>query len=445
MFLLYGSDAKYVESMEQYLFEGNVAYPGLADRWLRDIVIRSGDVRARKTSYSMTNGSLVCVPYRDFFVLRGKLSHAYDVMMAGRPQNRTLRMLPFSRFPSLPVEVLNALPPQGLSARIPSVAFYSADCVQSPLESVRIRYDVAFLLEWAHNVAASLTLEKEARARMWRCSSACIEFLERFMSLDDFFVEAVNRFVVPVSFRSLSRQLRRVHEFSSAELTSRQNYSSGVSVAWAVVNPGTGSLIPPSTSSPLPPRMSHRTPCVVSTVATSSSQSHSSPLETVISDVQLRVELVLSPVLPTEALRVNGWRVGDVVELLVAKLGAVEAKERSGAVELRNVKERLVIAETKVTTLLEVTKRSRDRGTSRPAPRRQEAARRSDRTERDEYDDYDRTDARDDYRDDTGYTGGARPYPAEKRRRTDDYVERDEDPYHDYDRDDVPYRGASSR
>ena len=223
------------------------------------------------------------------------------------------------------------------------------------------------------------------------------------MSLDDFFVEAVNRFVVPVSFRSLTGQHRRVHEFSSAELASRQDYPSGVTIAWAVVNPADGSVIPPSTTSPLPPRMSHRTPRVISPVTTSSSTSHSSPLEAVVSDVQLRVDPVLNPVLATEVIRVNSWRMRDVVELLVAKLGEVEAKERSGAVELRNVKERLVISEAKVTTSLEVTERSRDRVTSRPAARRQKAAQLSDR------------------------------------------AEHDEDPYRDYDRDDDPYRGASSR
>ena len=232
---------------------------------------------------------------------------------------------------------------------------------------------------------------------------------------------------------------------SSAELTSRQDYPSGVTVALAVVNPSDGSVIPPSTPSPLPPRMSHRTPSVVSPVPTSSSPTHSSPFETVIPDVQLRGEPVLSSLLATETVRVNGWRMRDVVELLVTKLGAVESKERSGAVELRNVKERLVIAETKVATLLEVTERSRDRVTSRPAPRRQEAVRRSHRAERHEYDDYDRADERDDYRDDTGYSGGARRYPAEKRHRFDGYVERDEDPYRDYDRDDDPYRRVSSR
>ena len=228
-------------------------------------------------------------------------------------------------------------------------------------------------------------------------------------------------------------------------MTSRQDYSSGATLAWAVVNPSDGSVIPPSTPSPLPPRMSHRTPSVVSPVATSSSPTNSSPFETVIHDVQLRGEPVLSSVLATEAVRVNGWRVRDVVELLVTKLGAVESKERSRAVELRNVKERLVIAETKLATLLEVTERSRDRVTSRPAPRHQEAVCRSDRAERDEYDEYDRADERDDYRDDTGYSGGDRRYPAGKRRRSDGYVERDEDPYRDYDRDDDPYRGVLSR
>ena len=174
MFLLYGSDARYVESMEQYLFGSDVPYSGLADRSLRDVVIRSREVRAWKKSYSVKNVSRVCVPYRDFFVLRVKLSHAYDVMMTGMPQNRMLLMLPFSRFPLPPVEFVNALPPQSLSVRIPSVAFYFADCVRSAPESVRIRYDVAFLLEWAHNVAAALTLEVEARARVWRCSLGCI-------------------------------------------------------------------------------------------------------------------------------------------------------------------------------------------------------------------------------------------------------------------------------
>ena len=69
--------------------------------------------------------------------------------------------------------------------------------------------------------------------------------------------------------------------------------------------------------------------------------------------------------------------------MLVSKLGAVEAKDRSGAVAIRDAEERLPIAEKKVTTLLEVTERSLDRVSPRLAPRRLEVARRSDRAERD--------------------------------------------------------------
>ena len=46
MFLQNGSGAKYVASVARRLFEGEVAYPGLPDRSLRDVVVRSGDVRA---------------------------------------------------------------------------------------------------------------------------------------------------------------------------------------------------------------------------------------------------------------------------------------------------------------------------------------------------------------------------------------------------------------
>lgn len=106
-----------------------------------------------------------------------------------------------------------------------------------------------------------------------------------------------------------------------------------------------------------------------------------------ITDDQLQMEPVLSPVLAAEAILVNGWRVRNVVEQLVAKLGEVEAKECNSAVELRDTKERLVMAETKVATLLEVPEPIRDCVSARLAPRRQELARRSERAEREENED----------------------------------------------------------
>ena len=76
------------------------------------------------------------------------------------------------------------------------------------------------------------------------------------------------------------------------------------------------------------------------------------------------------------------------------------------------MKERLFITETMVKTLPEVTERSRDRVSTGVARHRQEVARRSDRAERDEYDDYDWGNEREDYHDDTGYSGDGRRYPS---------------------------------
>ena len=64
LFLIAAGDAKYVESVERYLFEGDVAYPGLGDRSLRDLVFSTGCVRPWKTSYSLMKGSYVCISYR---------------------------------------------------------------------------------------------------------------------------------------------------------------------------------------------------------------------------------------------------------------------------------------------------------------------------------------------------------------------------------------------
>ena len=188
LFLIAATHSKHIESVERYIFEGDVGYPGLGDRSLCDVVFRSGCLRPWRMPYSLMNGSHVCISYRDFFTLCGKLAQAYDVMMAGRLQNRTLLMPAFSRFPPLPVEVVSALLPQGLSVHLPRVPFYFANCVQSAPESVRVRYEVEFLLEWAHSFAAALTLVIETNARVWKRSAECIDFLDRFSSLDDFFV-----------------------------------------------------------------------------------------------------------------------------------------------------------------------------------------------------------------------------------------------------------------
>ena len=235
-------------------------------------------------------------------------------------------------------------------------------------------------------------------------------------------------------------KLRRVREFTAAELTTRQDYPSGVTVAWAVIDPNDGAVVPPATSIRVIPRVSHRAPRVAPPVVTSSSPPSHASLETVIPDAHIRTEPMWGPVFASEAVRVSGWRVRDVIDQLVARIGVVEAKGRDVAVEIRNTKEQLVIANTKVTTLREEADRFRNRAPPRLVPRRQDSARRVDRP--DYYDDYDRADReRDDYREDGCYYGGSL-YAPEKRRRSEVYADRD-DPYGDDDRTDDYCSGPS--
>ena len=53
--------------------------------------------------------------------------------------NRTSLMIPWSRFPLMPVEVLSAMPPQGLSVRLPRIAYYFSLRVRDESNDVRMR------------------------------------------------------------------------------------------------------------------------------------------------------------------------------------------------------------------------------------------------------------------------------------------------------------------
>ena len=157
MFLVEASDAKYVELVERYLFDPTRPYPGFRDRTLRDVLVRTEAIRRWKTSYSLMCGTCVCISFRDYSVLRGPLTREHGVNMGTRDANCTSLMIPWSLFPLMPVEVLSAMSPQGLSVRFPHVAYYFSLRVREWSDGVGMRYDAAFMIEWAHSVATALS------------------------------------------------------------------------------------------------------------------------------------------------------------------------------------------------------------------------------------------------------------------------------------------------
>ena len=186
LFLVEALDAKYVELVERHLFDPTRPYLGFGDRTLHEVLVRTEAIRRWKTSYSLMCRTSVCISFRDYSVLRGPLTREYEVDMGTRAANRTSLMTPCSRFRLMPVEVLSAMPPQGLSVRLPRVAYYFSLRVRDESDYVRMRYDAAFMIAWAHSVATALTLDIENHRLVWTCSDECIAFLARFESLNDF-------------------------------------------------------------------------------------------------------------------------------------------------------------------------------------------------------------------------------------------------------------------
>ena len=268
--------------------------------------------------------------------------------MGTRAANRTSLMISWSRFPLMLVEVLSALPPQGLSVRLPRLAYYFSLRVRDESNDVRMRYDAAFMIECAHSVATALTLEIENNRRVWTCLDECIAFLSRFESLDDFYVDCVGRFVSCVSFRSLVNQLRRVRLLPSTSLVSRFDYPTGATVTWALVNAVDGSIVPPATPTDF---RETRTPISIASPVTSLSSPP--PLESLIPDEQLRTEPLWAAVFVNEPVRLSDWRVRDVIESLSSRTSASESRVKTLSGDLTEAKHALTISDVKRESLRE--------------------------------------------------------------------------------------------
>ena len=158
LFRVEASDAKYVELVERCLFDPSRPYLGFGDRSLRYVLVRTEAIRSWKNSYYLMSGTSVFNSFRDYPVLRGPLTGDYEVKTGTRVVNHTSLIIPWSRFRSTPVEVLSAMPPQGLSIRLPRVAYYFSLRVRDESDDVRMRYDPAFMIEWAHSVPIALRL-----------------------------------------------------------------------------------------------------------------------------------------------------------------------------------------------------------------------------------------------------------------------------------------------
>ena len=118
--------------------------------------------------------------------------------------------------------------------------------------------------------------------------------------------------------------------------------SARATVTWAVVNAVDDSIVSPPTTTDL---RETRTPISITSPVTSLSSR--SPLDVVLPDEQRRTDPLRVAVFVNEALRVNGWRVRDVIELLVHRTSASDSKVKKLSGELTEAKHSLTISDVK--------------------------------------------------------------------------------------------------
>ena len=302
-FLADPADAIYVEKMNAYLFRGEGRHPMMTDDRVRNIVVRETDPRQWKTAFALLVGTGRLVSFQDYTYFREPGAHETDVRMSGRFEDRTRLVVPFDELPEVPMCLAGIIPPRGLAVKSPRVAYYFVATVDTRRKSVKKRYATAYVLEWAHAVAAALTLEHVMYNRVWVCEERCVEILRKFMSFKDFVVDAVGHAVAQVSFRRLESFPDEARGLSQPYLDSRVDYPSALSVSWGVVRPGSSESVVPVSRSTVRGGTSGR-----------------SPLDLVIADPVLRGSSAWEMALSGEEVRGSGWPGRDVLDVLVDRV-----------------------------------------------------------------------------------------------------------------------------
>ena len=316
-FLADPADAIYVEKMNAYLFCGEGRHPMMTEDRDRTIVVRKTDPRQWKTVFAFLVGTGRLVSFQDYTYFREPGAHETDLRMSGRFEVRTRLVVPFDKLPEVPMCMVGRIPPRGLAVRSPRVAYYFGATVDTRCKPVKMRYATAYVLEWSHAVVAALTLEHRMYCRVWVCEERCFEVLRKFVSFEDFEVDAVWHAVAQMSFRRIVALSDEARGLSHPYLENRVDYPSGLSVSWGVVRLGSSEFVVPVSRSTVRGGTSGR-----------------SPLNLLIRDPVLRGSPSWEMALPGDEVCGSGWPVRNVLDVLAGRVNRYYSLKRDAEDEL---------------------------------------------------------------------------------------------------------------
>ena len=238
--------------------------------------------------------------------------------MAGRYENRTKLLVSYDEFPEMTLCVEGIIPPRGPAVQGPRVAHYfGATTTEARGEPTRKRYETAYVLEWAHAITASLTVEYAVYNRVWVRNERCVGLLRKFVWFGDFVVDFVGQDIAVVSFKKLFSLLEKARELPPNFFESRVDYPSVTTVSWGVVRPGTSDFVAPS---PRP---------ITRRLATARS-----PLDFSVPDTVPRGVDVWETALSGEVSRGSGWPIREVLNILAGRVNRYHSLKEDAKVEL---------------------------------------------------------------------------------------------------------------
>ena len=323
-FLEEARDGLLVKAMHTWLFKRSERLPMPGCDTMRNAVVDERGQRVGKTSLSMFVGAGRVISFPDYACFRGMDAHETDIRFCGNFEGPTTVVVPFYDFPVVPPVVAGVVPPSNIAVRLPRVAHYFGQTEKSQEPAVRKRYERAYVIEWAHAIAASLGLDLRIVRRVWICDSACIEFLRKIIGFPSFFVNYVSHAVTRVSFKSLVGEPSKTRALSSEYVSYRMDYATRQRSSYATMSSVTPGFIKVGSVSAGRPLV----------------QSSREVLDTAFPDAVHLLDPAWSSALNGVPRRSEGWKIRDVMEVLLERVNRYYRKKESAEFEVDTLRAR---------------------------------------------------------------------------------------------------------
>ena len=166
---------------------------------------------------------------------------------------------------------------------------------------MRERYERAYVIEWAYAMAAAPGFDVEVFRRVWVCDMECVGFQRQFIGFPYFLVDYTDHGVARVSFKTLVDVLDKARILAPEFVSYRVDYATRKRSPYATINAITQVFVRVGWGEMMRPAV----------------RSSQEVFDTVLADAVFRQDPSWESALTGVPGRSEGWRVRDLIEVLV--------------------------------------------------------------------------------------------------------------------------------